>query len=109
MSYESFPLRFPKDVYLDMVRNRYMSLLSEFDDDELNAGVDEIRTVTSQRSCALTTVSRSYWRDSVTCRRSGPSKRPRTPSCTRSTTPTSRRLAWLIATRMAAESGSEWV
>lgn len=44
VSYESFPLCFPKHVYLEMVRNRYMSLLSEFDDDELNAGVDEIRT-----------------------------------------------------------------
>jgi SAM-dependent methyltransferase len=44
VTYESFPLRFPKHVYLDMVKNRYMSLLSEFDDDELTAGVDEIRT-----------------------------------------------------------------
>jgi SAM-dependent methyltransferase len=44
VSYESFPRRFPKDVYLDMVKNRYMALLSEFDDDELSAGVDEIRT-----------------------------------------------------------------
>jgi SAM-dependent methyltransferase len=44
VSYESFPLSFPKHVYLEMVRNRYMSLLSEFDDHELSAGVDEIRT-----------------------------------------------------------------
>ena len=48
VTYESFPLRFPKDVYLDMVKNRYMSLLSDFDDDELNDGVNEIQT--TQRS-----------------------------------------------------------
>lgn len=40
---ESFPLAFPADRYLRMVRNRYMSLLAYFDDDQLEAGVEEIR------------------------------------------------------------------
>jgi 2-polyprenyl-3-methyl-5-hydroxy-6-metoxy-1,4-benzoquinol methylase len=43
LSYESFPLSFPAERYLFMVRNRYMSLLSSFDDVELEAGVAEIR------------------------------------------------------------------
>ena len=38
----SFPLTFPTDRYLQMVRNRYMSLLSHFDDAQLEAGVAEI-------------------------------------------------------------------
>jgi hypothetical protein len=42
LTYESFPLSFSKDRYLRMVRNRYMSLLSVFDDDELAAGITEI-------------------------------------------------------------------
>lgn len=40
---DSFPLTFPAERYLQMVRNRYMSLLSHFDDDELAAGVALIR------------------------------------------------------------------
>jgi 2-polyprenyl-3-methyl-5-hydroxy-6-metoxy-1,4-benzoquinol methylase len=43
VTYESFPLAFPTERYLQMVRNRYMSLLSYFDDAELDAGVAEIR------------------------------------------------------------------
>ena len=43
LTYESFPLTFPTERYLDMVRNRYMSLLSAFDDEQLEAGVAEIR------------------------------------------------------------------
>lgn len=43
LSYEEFPLAFPTERYLAMVRDRYMSLLSTFDDDEIAAGVDEIR------------------------------------------------------------------
>ncbi|MBS4727807.1 class I SAM-dependent methyltransferase [Mycobacterium sp. SM1] len=43
VSYESFRQRLPTHVYLDMVKSRYLSVLSEFDDDELAAGVDEIR------------------------------------------------------------------
>ena len=38
-----FPLRFETGRYLQMVRNRYMSLLSMFDDKELARGVAEIR------------------------------------------------------------------
>jgi hypothetical protein len=43
LSYESFPLSFPAERYLLMVRNRYMSLLSSFDDAELEAKVAEIK------------------------------------------------------------------
>ncbi len=39
----SFPLAFAAERYLQMVRNRYMSLLSAFSDAELEAGVGEIR------------------------------------------------------------------
>lgn len=43
LAQESFPLAFPAERYLQMVRNRYMSLLSNFGDAELEAGVAEIR------------------------------------------------------------------
>lgn len=43
VAYREFRLSFPKEQYLDMVRNRYMSLLSLFTDDELAAGINEIR------------------------------------------------------------------
>jgi ubiquinone/menaquinone biosynthesis C-methylase UbiE len=43
LTYESFPLTFPTERYLQMVRSRYMSLLSAFDDEQLEAGVAEIR------------------------------------------------------------------
>jgi hypothetical protein len=39
----SFPLAFETERYLRMVRNRYMSLLSYFNDERLAAGVAEIR------------------------------------------------------------------
>ncbi|GGU90034.1 hypothetical protein GCM10010182_00600 [Actinomadura cremea] len=42
LTYDSFPLSFTKERYLRMVRNRYMSLLSMFDDSELEEGVAEI-------------------------------------------------------------------
>lgn len=42
LSYESFPLSFTKSRYLSMVRNRYMSLLSAFEDAELERGITEI-------------------------------------------------------------------
>jgi SAM-dependent methyltransferase len=42
LTYESFPLTFPTGRYLQMVRSRYMSLLSAFDDEQLAAGVAEI-------------------------------------------------------------------
>ena len=40
---ESFPLVFAAERYMQMVRDRYMSLLSAFGDTELEAGVAEIR------------------------------------------------------------------
>jgi SAM-dependent methyltransferase len=43
LSNDSFPLSFPTERYLGMVRDRYMSLLSYFDDAQLEAGVAEIR------------------------------------------------------------------
>jgi SAM-dependent methyltransferase len=43
LSYKSFPMIFPTEHYLQLVRNRYMSLLSYFNDEQLEAGVAEIR------------------------------------------------------------------
>jgi ubiquinone/menaquinone biosynthesis C-methylase UbiE len=43
VTYDSFPLVFPTERYLGMVRNRYMSLLSRFSDEQLEAGIGEIR------------------------------------------------------------------
>jgi ubiquinone/menaquinone biosynthesis C-methylase UbiE len=43
LTYETFPLSFARERYLQMVRNRYMSLLSEFDDAELVRGIEEIK------------------------------------------------------------------
>ena len=43
LSYDSFPLSFMTEKWLSMVRDRYMSLLSHFDDAQLEAGVEEIR------------------------------------------------------------------
>jgi ubiquinone/menaquinone biosynthesis C-methylase UbiE len=43
LSYDDFPLAFPIERYVTMVRDRYLSLLSMFDDEELAAGVAEIR------------------------------------------------------------------
>ncbi|MCO5968926.1 class I SAM-dependent methyltransferase [Actinoallomurus soli] len=42
LDYASFPLSFSKARYLTMVRNRYMSLLSCFDDEQIEAGIAEI-------------------------------------------------------------------
>lgn len=42
LRYESFTLSFEKSRYLSMVRSRYMSLLSTFDDAELERGIAEI-------------------------------------------------------------------
>ncbi len=39
VSYQEFPLEIPKERYLGMVRDRYMSLLSTFGDEEIEAGV----------------------------------------------------------------------
>lgn len=43
LSYEDFPLVFPIERYVRMVRDRYLSLLSTLDDEELTAGIEEIR------------------------------------------------------------------
>ncbi|CAO5161704.1 hypothetical protein FAIPA1_200088 [Frankia sp. AiPs1] len=42
LAYHEYELRIPRSRYLDMVRNRYMSLLSMFDDAEIAAGLAEI-------------------------------------------------------------------
>jgi SAM-dependent methyltransferase len=54
LAYESFPLVFPTERYLQMVRNRYMSLLSHFDDAQLEAGVAEIRRANPAGQIAFT-------------------------------------------------------
>jgi ribosomal protein S18 acetylase RimI-like enzyme len=51
---QSFPLRFPAERYLQMVRGRYMSLLSYFDDAQLEAGVAEIRRAHPGETVAFT-------------------------------------------------------
>ncbi len=43
VTYDSFQLTLPAERYLRMVRNRYMSLLSSFTDEKIEAGVAEIR------------------------------------------------------------------
>ncbi len=42
IEYHEFALTIPKDRYLTMVRGRYMSLLSAFDEGEIEAGIREI-------------------------------------------------------------------
>jgi SAM-dependent methyltransferase len=42
LTYDSYTLSFPKDRYLLMVRDRYMSLLAGFSDAELERGITEI-------------------------------------------------------------------
>jgi trans-aconitate methyltransferase len=42
LTYGAFELELPKERYLSMVRERYMSLLSMFDDDEIEDGIAEI-------------------------------------------------------------------
>lgn len=54
LTYESLPLIFPTERYLQMVRNRYMSLLSNFDDAQLKAGVAEIERANPGGKIAFT-------------------------------------------------------
>ena len=54
LAYESLPLIFPTERYLQMVRNRYMSLLSHFDDAQFEAGVAEIRHANPAEQIAFT-------------------------------------------------------
>lgn len=42
VTYETYRREFARDRYVAMVRNRHMSLLSEFDDAELESGIREI-------------------------------------------------------------------
>lgn len=44
LSFDGFAMSFPRERYLQMVRNRYMSLLSAFDDAALEAGIAEMDT-----------------------------------------------------------------
>ncbi|MDF5755572.1 class I SAM-dependent methyltransferase [Spongiactinospora sp. TRM90649] len=43
ISYDGFPVTFTRERYIEMVRGRYMSILSTFSDAELERGIDEIR------------------------------------------------------------------
>jgi ubiquinone/menaquinone biosynthesis C-methylase UbiE len=43
LEYGEFPVRVSRDHYIELVGNRWMSVLSTFDDDELGAGLDEMR------------------------------------------------------------------
>ncbi len=54
LTYESYPLTFPTERYLGMVRNRYMSLLSQFSDEQLEAGVGEIRRANPKAEISFT-------------------------------------------------------
>jgi ubiquinone/menaquinone biosynthesis C-methylase UbiE len=54
LTYGSLPLIFPTERYLQMVRNRYMSLLSHFDDAQLEAGVAEIQRANPAGKIAFT-------------------------------------------------------
>ncbi|CAO5226592.1 class I SAM-dependent methyltransferase [Frankia sp. AgKG'84/4] len=45
IEYHEFALTIPKDRYLAMVRGRYMSLLSAFDEGEIEAGIREIDAI----------------------------------------------------------------
>ncbi len=54
LTYQSFPLKFRTGRYLQMVRDRYMSLLSAFDDAQLEAGVAEIRQAHPGETVAFT-------------------------------------------------------
>ncbi|WP_069163429.1 class I SAM-dependent methyltransferase [Nocardia altamirensis] len=42
LAYDDFGLSFPRERYLGMVADRYLSILSDFDDAELAAGIDEM-------------------------------------------------------------------
>ena len=42
VTHDTYQRRFAKDRYIAMVRDRHMSLLSKFDDAELENGISEI-------------------------------------------------------------------
>jgi ubiquinone/menaquinone biosynthesis C-methylase UbiE len=43
LEYDEFPVRVDRDHYIELVGQRWMSVLSTFDDGELAAGLDEMR------------------------------------------------------------------
>lgn len=43
VKFVNYPVSIPKERYLKMVQNRYMSLLSRFDDEQLSQGLREIQ------------------------------------------------------------------
>lgn len=43
LEHEEFAIRVDREHYIRLVQNRWMSVLSTFDDDELEAGLEEIR------------------------------------------------------------------
>lgn len=43
LSYDQFAVNVDRDYYIDLVGTQWMSVLSSFDDDELAAGLDEMR------------------------------------------------------------------
>jgi ubiquinone/menaquinone biosynthesis C-methylase UbiE len=53
LSYREFALEIPKARFLTMVRNRYMSLLATFSDDQINAGVAEIDATHTEQILAF--------------------------------------------------------
>ncbi|NJN78638.1 MAG: class I SAM-dependent methyltransferase, partial [Saprospiraceae bacterium] len=48
-----YPLNIEKQRYYGMVKNRYMSLLSQFSDDEIERGIDELEKKIQQRICII--------------------------------------------------------
>lgn len=50
VDFVEYPLNFPKEKYFYMVANRYMSLLSRFDDEELAAGLAEMAATYQNQS-----------------------------------------------------------
>ena len=50
VDFVEYPLAIPKSKYLQMVQNRYMSLLSTFDDEQLAIGLAEMEQKYAQQS-----------------------------------------------------------
>ena len=46
----AYPLAIPKDTYLSMINHRYMSVLSQFDDEALARGVNELASTYRDQS-----------------------------------------------------------
>ena len=49
VSFVKYPLSLNKDKYLRMVKNRYMSLLSMFSDEEISQGIKEMKAKYSEQ------------------------------------------------------------